>query len=92
MARDAENTKLIKTAREVNNLKTVGSLKELKWLLPIVWPNWGAPKIACFDWRLSLVDDLRGSPALHVALTLGLTGMALAVEPNIESMKSPGGC
>lgn len=88
VARDAENTKLIKTAREVNNLKTVWVIERIKVAIAdSLAKTGGAPKIACFGLAFKPdIDDLRGSPALHVALTLGLDGHeVLAVEPNIES-------
>jgi len=88
VARDIENTKLIKTAREVNNLKTDWVIDRIKVAIADSLAKTGStPKIACFGLAFKPdIDDLRGSPALHVALTLGLGGHeVLAVEPNIES-------
>jgi len=91
VARDAKNTKLIKTAREVNNLKTAWVIDRIKVAIADSLAKTGdKPKIACFGLAFKPdIDDLRESPALHVALTLELAGHeVLAVEPNIESHKT----
>ena len=48
------------------------------------------PKIACFGLAFKPdIDDLRGSPALDIALSLQSEGYeVLAVEPNIKSYKT----
>lgn len=88
VARDAENTNLIRTAREVNNFKTAWVIDRIKvTVADSVAKNGRKPKIACFGLAFKPnVDDLRGAPALHIALTLKSEGHeVLAVEPNIES-------
>ena len=88
VARDDENTRLIKTAREVNNLKTAWVVDRIKVAVADSLAKTGSkPKIACFGLTFKPnVDDLRGSPALHIALSLQSVGHeVLAVEPNIKS-------
>ena len=91
VARDVENSKLIRTAREVNNHKTDWVIDEIKIAAANARTKSGIkPTIACLGLAFKPnIDDLRGSPALHVALTLKSQGYnLLAVEPNIKSHKS----
>ena len=88
VSKDAENSKLIKTAREVNNNKTAWVIDEIKnAALDFISLNSKKPIIACFGLSFKPdVDDLRESPALEVALKLQSAGYhVLAVEPNIDT-------
>lgn len=88
VARDLENTKLIRTAREVNNFKTSWVIKKIKMFISEALSKTGKkPRIACFGLAFKAnVADLRESPALHVALSLQSAGYEVfAVEPNIVS-------
>ena len=91
MARDSENTKLIRTARDVNTFKTAWVIDRIKMAIADSLAKTGnKPKIACFGLAFKPnIDDLRESPALHVALSLQSAGQdVIAVEPNIESHKT----
>lgn len=88
VARDTENAKLIRAAREVNNYKTAWVIETIKIAAADVTANSGKkPTIACLGLAFKPdIDDLRESPALHVAITLKSQGYdVIAVEPNIES-------
>jgi len=88
VARDAPNTKLIRTAREVNNYKTVWVIDRIKIAVADVSARSGRkPKIACLGLSYKPnIDDLRESPALYIALALKDQGYdVIAVEPNIEA-------
>lgn len=91
VARDVENAKLIRTAREVNNHKTNWVIDKIKVAASVATAKSGkVPTIACLGLAFKPdIDDLRGSPALHVALTLKSQGYnVVAVEPNIDSHDS----
>lgn len=91
VARDVENAKLIRTAREVNNHKTDWVIDKIKIAAADSTARIGRkPLIACLGLAFKPdIDDLRESPALHVALALKSQGYDLiAVEPNIESHDS----
>lgn len=88
VARDPENARLIRTAREVNNHKTHWVIEKIKaevadWMVIRRAP----PKIICMGLAFKPdIDDLRESPALEVATTLKAQGYNVAaVEPNIDS-------
>lgn len=88
VARDVENAKLIRTAREVNNHKTDWVIDKIKIAAADATAKSGKkPTIACLGLAFkSDIDDLRESPALYVALTLQSQGYyVIAVEPNIDS-------
>ncbi|MEK9570529.1 MAG: nucleotide sugar dehydrogenase, partial [Paracoccaceae bacterium] len=88
VARDVENTKLIRSAREVNNYKTDWVIDKIKVVVADRFTETGKmPKIACLGLAFKHdIDDLREAPALHIALSLQTVGYeVLAVEPNIES-------
>jgi UDP-N-acetyl-D-mannosaminuronic acid dehydrogenase len=88
VARNVENAKLIRTARETNNYKTDWVVNKIKDAAQKVTAKTGEkPIIACLGLAFKPdIDDLRESPALTVALTLESQGYdLLAVEPNIES-------
>lgn len=87
VARDAENTKLIRSAREVNDFKTAWVIDRVKAAVADIFAKTGnKPKIACFGLAFKPdIDDLRGSPALHIALSLQSAGQdVIVVEPNVE--------
>lgn len=91
VASDPANARLIRTAREVNNYKTEWVIEQIKIAANAVS---GAvankPKIACLGLAFKPdIDDLRESPAVHVASTLQSQGYdVIAVEPNIERHES----
>jgi len=88
VARDEENARLIRTAREVNNHKTEWVIEKIKLAAADVNARIGKkPKIACLGLAFKPdIDDLRESPALEVAESLMTRGYdVIAVEPNIES-------
>jgi UDP-N-acetyl-D-mannosaminuronic acid dehydrogenase len=87
VARDPENARLIRAGREVNNHKTVWSIDQIKIAAADVTARTGRkPKIACLGLAFKPdIDDLRESPAVHIAATLLEQGYDIvAVEPNIE--------
>ncbi len=91
VARDVENAKLIRTAREVNNYKTEWVIDKIKIAAADVTAKTGKkPTIACMGLAFKPdIDDLRESPALHVAQALKLQGYdVIVVEPNIDSHDS----
>lgn len=88
VARDVENAKIIRTAREVNNHKTDWVIDKIKIAAADATAISGKkPTIACMGLAFKPdIDDLRESPALHVALALKSQGYeVIAVEPNIDS-------
>jgi UDP-N-acetyl-D-mannosaminuronic acid dehydrogenase len=87
VARDPENSRLIRTAREVNDQKTIWAVNAIKQEADTVFAKTGTqPKIACLGLSFKPnIDDLRESPALHIAESLKEQGYdVVAVEPNIE--------
>lgn len=91
IARDFENSKLIRTAREVNNQKTDWVIDKIKTVAVDKLSKTGKkPKIAFFGLSFKPnVDDLRESPAVNIVLSLDAAGyQVLAVEPNIISHAS----
>lgn len=88
VARDEENSRLIRTAREVNNYKTVWAIDQIKIAVADASARIGKkPKVACLGLAFKPdIDDLRESPALHIADALVTQGYdVVAVEPNIDS-------
>ena len=88
VARDPENARLIRTAREVNNYKTVWAIDQIKIAVADASSRTGRkPKVACLGLAFKPdIDDLRESPAVHIAQALQGQGYDLiAVEPNIEA-------
>jgi UDP-N-acetyl-D-mannosaminuronic acid dehydrogenase len=88
VARDVENAKLIRTAREVNNYKTHWVIDMIRIAAENVTTKFGKkPTIACMGLAFKPdIDDLRESPALQVAESLKSQGYdVIAVEPNIDA-------
>lgn len=91
VASDPANARLIRTAREVNNYKTEWVIEQIKVAALAVQNGTGKkPKIACLGLAFKPdIDDLRESPAVHVAMTLQAQDFdVVAVEPNIEAHAS----
>lgn len=90
VARDPENTQVIRTAREVNNRKTDWVIDQIKIAAADVAAKTGIQaKIACLGLTFKPdIDDLRQSPAAHIAQSLLSQGYDIvAVEPNIQDDK-----
>lgn len=88
VARDPENTRLIRSAREINIHKTTWVIDQIKIEAENFSKRTGQnPKVACFGLAFKPdIDDLRESPALQIATTLLGQGYdVMAVEPNIRS-------
>ena len=88
VARDVENARLIRTAREINNHKTDWAIDQIKIAVADVSARTGRkPKVACLGLAFKPdIDDLRESPALHIAQALLEQGYdVVAVEPNIDT-------
>jgi UDP-N-acetyl-D-mannosaminuronic acid dehydrogenase len=83
-----DETKLIRTAREVNNYKTEWVIEKIKnEALKFELENKKQPKVVCMGLAFKPnIDDLRESPSLYVTRELISCGLKiLAVEPNIKS-------
>ncbi|MCU6433911.1 UDP-N-acetyl-D-mannosamine dehydrogenase [Undibacterium sp. Jales W-56] len=88
VARDPENARLIRSAREVNNHKTTWVIDQIKIAVADATARTGRkPKIACLGLAFKPdIDDLRESPALYIAEALQSQDYdVIAVEPNIET-------
>jgi len=88
VARDEENSRLIRTARTVNNNKTDWVVEKIKQIAADVKPRSGTkPKIACLGLAFKPdIDDLRESPAQDVTeALLEQEYDVVAVEPNVKS-------
>ena len=88
VARDEDNSRLIKAAREINDHKTNWVIEKIKSRTMDVFNKKGfKPKIACLGLAFKPdVNDLRESPALEIALSLIDQGYdVIAIEPNIET-------
>ena len=88
VARDPENAQVIRTAREVNNRKTDWVIDQIKTAAAdVAAKNGRKAKIACLGLAFKPdIDDLRESPAVHIAQALLSQGYDLvAVEPNIKN-------
>jgi UDP-N-acetyl-D-mannosaminuronic acid dehydrogenase len=91
VASDPDNARVIRTAREVNNTKTAWVIDQIKLAVADASAKTGRrPRVACLGLAFKPdIDDLRESPAVHVADALRAQGYdVVAVEPNIE--KHPG--
>ena len=87
VARDPENARIIRSAREVNNRKTDWVIDQIKIAAADATAKTGRkPRIACLGLAFKPdIDDLRESPAVHIAQALLSQGYELvAVEPNIQ--------
>ena len=87
VARDPENARLIRSAREVNNAKTVWAIEQINIAIAGASASLDRkPKVACLGLAFKPnIDDLRESPAVHIAEALESQGYdVIAVEPNIE--------
>jgi UDP-N-acetyl-D-mannosaminuronic acid dehydrogenase len=88
VARDPDNSRIIRTAREVNNYKTTWAIDQIKIAVADASAKSGKkPLIACLGLAFKPdIDDLRESPALHIAEALKHAEYDIVVvEPNIES-------
>lgn len=88
VARNPERAQLIRTAREVNNHKTIWTTDQIKVAVADASARTGRqPKIACLGLAFKPdIDDLRESPAVLIAESLLSSGYDLvAVEPNIAA-------
>ena len=87
VARDPANARIIRSAREVNNHKTNWVIDQIKIAAADATTKTGRKaKIACLGLAFKPnIDDLRESPAVHIAQALLCEGYDLvAVEPNIQ--------
>ena len=83
-----EDSKVIRTAREVNNFKTEWAIEKVKnEALQFKLDNSREAIVACMGLAFKPdIDDLRESPALYLTQQLEASGLeVLRVEPNIES-------
>ena len=90
VAKDPQNSKLIRSAREVNNYKNQWVIEKVKnAALKFQIDNGRPARIACMGLAFKPdIDDLRESPALAVAEALhGEKFDMVAVEPNIATYK-----
>lgn len=90
VAKDPQNSNLIRTAREVNNYKNQWVIEKVKnAALKFQIDNGRPARVACMGLAFKPdIDDLRESPALAVAEALRDSQLAvMAVEPNIEAHK-----
>ncbi|MES2188914.1 MAG: UDP-N-acetyl-D-mannosamine dehydrogenase [Pseudomonadota bacterium] len=88
VASDPLNARLIRTAREVNDHKTDWVIEKICRAAEVVVAREARPvRIACLGLAFKPdIDDLRESPAVHVATALKSKGFdVVAVEPNIET-------
>jgi len=87
VASHPEHAKIIKIAREVNDFKSAWVIEKVKsTALTFELEQHKKPKIACMGLAFKPdIDDLRESPALHIAQSLQAQSFkVLAVEPNIQ--------
>lgn len=88
VAGDPETARIIRTAREVNNHKTEWVIDQIKIAVADASARTGRkPKVACLGLAFKPdIDDLRESPAVHIASELVTQGYdVIAVEPNIDA-------
>ena len=88
VAGDPETARIIRTAREVNNFKTEWAIDQIKIAVADASARTGIkPKVACLGLAFKPdIDDLRESPAVHIASALLSQGYdVVTVEPNIET-------
>lgn len=88
-----EESKMIRSAREINNYKTQWVIEKIKnKALAFEIENKRKPRVACMGLAFKPnIDDLRESPAVTVVKSLEEEGIALLkVEPNLSNGKSEG--
>jgi len=88
VAGNKKNSRLIQTARQVNDYKTEWVIEKIKSVALDMFKHAGVkPMIVCLGLAFKPdIDDLRESPALKVATSLIMQGFNIvAVEPNIDS-------
>jgi len=88
VARNPENAKIIKSAREVNNYKSKWVIDKIKSSVEDFTSKTGkVPTISCLGLSFKPdIDDLRESPAVNIVLSLiGENFNIKAVEPNINA-------
>jgi UDP-N-acetyl-D-mannosaminuronic acid dehydrogenase len=93
IARDPVNTRIIRSAREVNNDKTVWVIDHIeKAIADFIEKNSRPPLVACLGLAFKPdIDDLRESPALQIARNLKELGHRIVtVEPNIQTFNELG--
>ncbi len=90
VASNPETARIIRTAREVNNFKTEWVIDQIKIAVADASARTERkPKVALLGLAFKPdIDDLRESPALHIAEALLSQGYdVVAVEPNVDSIK-----
>lgn len=88
IARDPENARLIRSARDVNNRKTSWVIEQVGLKIADFAQRTGRPpRVACLGLAFKPdIDDLRESPSVHIAQVLLRQGHDIvAVEPNIKT-------
>jgi UDP-N-acetyl-D-mannosaminuronic acid dehydrogenase len=88
ISKDPENARLIRQARDVNQIKTEWVINQIKSSLILAERHLGRlPRLACLGLAFKPdIDDLRESPAMRIVEDLKQHGYdPLVVEPNIES-------
>ncbi len=88
VARNPENARLIRSAREVNNAKTAWAIDQINIAAADASARVGQkPRVALLGLAFKPdIDDLRESPAVYIAEALLNQGYdVIAVEPNIEN-------
>ena len=88
VARDPENARLIRSAREINNHKTEWTIEQITQAASRASTQTSRqPRVACLGLSFKPdIDDLRESPAVQIVDALLAQGLdVVAVEPNIES-------
>jgi len=91
VARDPENARLIRSAREVNNFKTSWVIDQIKVSVADAYVQLGRkPQVACLGLAFKPdIDDLRESAAVRIAEALVSGGYnVIVVEPNINNHES----
>lgn len=91
VSRNPETARLIRSGREVNNNKTCWVIDRIKIAVADASTRLARrPRVACLGLAFKPdIDDLRESPAKHIAEHLSAAGYdVVAVEPNISSHQS----
>jgi UDP-N-acetyl-D-mannosaminuronic acid dehydrogenase len=87
VAKNPASARLIRAAREVNNLKTEWVVNKISETMKAQTKRLGRPaRLACLGLAFKPdIDDLRESPSLQIARAIkACGGQVIAVEPNIE--------